>query len=172
MCGTHATTISRALAGVSCEQLQGGLTGWVAREVADREVAASVDGKWVRQSRGRKRQSPGDGEVLAHDLKLCLVQWPASESLRDNQLTGGIPVELGNLVNLERLWLFNNQLTGEIPDGLGRLTNLDGAVFVWKRADRVLAGQLARCSGQRLCPAWAALLPIAGPANHPVRYQP
>ena len=47
-----------------------------------------------------------------------------SLSLGDNQLTGGIPAELGNLANLERLRLFNNQLTGEIPDELGRLTNL------------------------------------------------
>ena len=31
-----------------------------------------------------------------------------------NQLTGEIPAELGNLTNLEGLWLFNNQLTGEI----------------------------------------------------------
>ena len=41
----HATTISRTLAGVSYEQLQGALTGWVARVVADQEVNASVDGK-------------------------------------------------------------------------------------------------------------------------------
>jgi len=32
-----------------------------------------------------------------------------------NQLTGEIPPEIGNLTNLEVLWLFNNQLTGEIP---------------------------------------------------------
>ena len=31
----HATTISRTLSGVSHEQLQGALTGWVARVVAD-----------------------------------------------------------------------------------------------------------------------------------------
>ena len=31
----HATTISRTLAGVPYEQLQGALTGWVARVVAD-----------------------------------------------------------------------------------------------------------------------------------------
>ena len=31
----HATTISRTLWGVSHEQLQGALTGWVARVVAD-----------------------------------------------------------------------------------------------------------------------------------------
>jgi len=38
--------------------------------------------------------------------------------LRDNQLTGPIPPEIGNLTNLERLWLCNNQLTGEIPESI------------------------------------------------------
>ena len=46
----HATTISRTLAGVPCEQLQGALTGWVACVVADQEFSAPVDGKWGRQS--------------------------------------------------------------------------------------------------------------------------
>ena len=44
--------------------------------------------------------------------------------LGDNQLTGEIPPELGNLANLERLRLFNNQLAGEIPVELGTLANL------------------------------------------------
>ena len=35
--------------------------------------------------------------------------------LQRNQLTGGIPAELGDLSNLIGLWLTNNQLTGEIP---------------------------------------------------------
>ena len=43
-----------------------------------------------------------------------------------NQLTGGIPAELGNLSNLTELFLNSNQLTGEIPAWLGSLTNLDG----------------------------------------------
>ena len=47
-------------------------------------------------------------------------------SLYDNQLTGEIPAELGNLTNLEGLDLFSNQLTGEIPAELGNLTNLEG----------------------------------------------
>ena len=34
---------------VPYEQLQGALTGWVARVVADQEVNASVDGKWAKQ---------------------------------------------------------------------------------------------------------------------------
>ena len=47
-----------------------------------------------------------------------------SLSLRENQLTGEIPPELGSLANLKRLRLHDNQLTGEIPAELGRLTNL------------------------------------------------
>ena len=46
-------------------------------------------------------------------------------SLYDNQLTGAIPAELGNLTNLEVLALIGNQLTGEIPAELGDLTNLE-----------------------------------------------
>ena len=75
----HATTISRTLAGVPYEQLQGALTGWVARVVADQEVNASVDGKWAKQSEDAKGNPLVMVNVLAHDLKLCLAQWPASE---------------------------------------------------------------------------------------------
>ena len=48
--------------------------------------------------------------------------------LDDNQLTGPIPPELGNLPQLRRLVLGANQLTGPIPPelgGLSRLTMLD-----------------------------------------------
>ncbi|CAA6827448.1 MAG: Adenylate cyclase (EC [uncultured Sulfurovum sp.] len=44
--------------------------------------------------------------------------------LYNNQLTGEIPKELGNLLNLEYLYLYTNQLTGEIPKELGNLLNL------------------------------------------------
>ena len=75
----HATTISRTLAGVPCEQLQGALTGWVASVVADQELDASVDGKWAKQSEDAQGNPLVMVNVLAHDLKLCLAQWPASE---------------------------------------------------------------------------------------------
>ncbi len=75
----HATTISRTLAGVPYEQLQGALTGWVARVVADQEVNASVDGKWAKQSEDAGGNPLVMVNVLAHDLRLCLAQWPASE---------------------------------------------------------------------------------------------
>ena len=44
--------------------------------------------------------------------------------LSNNQLTGRIPTELGNLSNLEYLGLNSNQLTGPIPPELGDLNNL------------------------------------------------
>ena len=61
-------------------------------------------------------------------------------ALTNNQLSGGIPAELGDLANLTQLFLHNNQLTGEIPAEflsynqltgeipaeLGSLTNLKG----------------------------------------------
>ena len=45
--------------------------------------------------------------------------------LRDNNLAGPIPPELGNLSDLELLYLSENQLTGPIPPELGNLSNLE-----------------------------------------------
>lgn len=42
----------------------------------------------------------------------------------NNRLTGIIPATMGNLSNLRQLWLGNNQLTGSIPAELGNLFNL------------------------------------------------
>ena len=75
----HATTISRALAGVSLEQLQEALIGWVEGIVKDQRMNASVDGKWAKQSEDAGGNPLGMVNVLAHDLKLCLAQWPMTE---------------------------------------------------------------------------------------------
>ena len=90
----HSTTISRTLAGVPYEQLQGALTGWVARVVADQEVNASVDGKWAKQSEDQGGNPLVMVNVLAHDLRLCLAQWPASEKRYE---TGVLREQLGQL---------------------------------------------------------------------------
>ena len=48
-----------------------------------------------------------------------------SLSFPGNQLDGEIPSELGDLTNLTRLWLSENRLVGEIPPELGNLKNLE-----------------------------------------------
>ena len=91
----HATTISRTLAGVPWEQLQGALTGWVARVVAEEQMSASVDGKWAKQSVDEQGNPLVMVNVLAHDLKLCLAQWPASEKRYE---PGVLREQLGQLL--------------------------------------------------------------------------
>ena len=50
-------------------------------------------------------------------------------NLSGNQLTGPIPLELGELTALTDLYLNDNQLTGSIPPELGRLTKLSRLVL-------------------------------------------
>ena len=49
--------------------------------------------------------------------------------LYNNQLTGSIPPEIGNLTNLTGLGLYDNQLTGGIPSEIGNLTNLTSLIL-------------------------------------------
>ena len=58
--------------------------------------------------------------------------------LAGNQLSGEIPSELGNLLYLQRLDLANNQLSGEIPAELGNLLNL----YRLDLADNRLSGEI------------------------------
>ena len=55
-------------------------------------------------------------------LNLNWGQW--DDNGEWEQLTGEIPPEIGNLINLETLYLQNNLLTGSIPPEIGQLTNL------------------------------------------------
>ena len=45
--------------------------------------------------------------------------------LAQNELNGELPVELGDLTNLQILYLNQNMLSGAIPAALGKLTNLE-----------------------------------------------
>ena len=46
------------------------------------------------------------------------IQNTTSLFLYNNDLTGSIPPEIGDLTNLTYLVLYNNQLTGEIPESI------------------------------------------------------
>ena len=50
--------------------------------------------------------------------------------LSDSQLSGPIPSSLGNLTNLDRLVLASDELSGPIPSSLGNLTNLVMLILV------------------------------------------
>ncbi|KAJ0039947.1 hypothetical protein Pint_26899 [Pistacia integerrima] len=61
---------------------------------------------------------------------LSLTAFPLSpvmhlvRELSNNNITGEIPVALGNLTNLVSLDLYLNSFSGPIPDSFGKLTKL------------------------------------------------
>jgi len=55
---------------------------------------------------------------------LCVSGHITRLELADNQLTGSIPTQLGNLTNLNSLFLHANRLSGSIPKEVGNLMNL------------------------------------------------
>ena len=66
--------------------------------------------------------------------------------LVDNQLTGTIPSELGDLSNLVTLDLGGNQLTGAIPSWLGDLSNLVSLVLYGNQLTGAIASELGDLS--------------------------
>ena len=62
--------------------------------------------------------------------------------IRYDGLTGSIPPELGNLTNLSALVLQNNQLTGSIPSQLGSMTALQQLGLEWNQLSGSLPASL------------------------------
>ena len=81
-------------------------------------VSTDANGRVVDLS---LRENELTGEIPTELGSLSSLQ---SLELSSNQLTGAIPAELENLSDLQGLSLFYNQLTGEIPLELGSLSNL------------------------------------------------
>ena len=71
----------------------------------------------------------------------------------NNRLSGPIPSELGNLANLDTLWLHDNRLSGPIPSELGNLANLD---TLWLH-DNQLSGSIPPELGNLAILHWLSL---------------
>jgi hypothetical protein len=58
-----------------------------------------------------------DGNEITGNIPLSIGQFPgiASFSITDAGLTGPLPTQMGQLTDLQRLWLYNNELSGPIP---------------------------------------------------------
>ena len=81
----HATTISRALARFSLEQFRDAFARWLASlPQAAGAVTVAVDGKTSKQGHGADGDPVHMLNVFAHELGLCLAQFP---------VTGGKPTE-------------------------------------------------------------------------------
>ena len=95
-------------------------TNWLTDPTVRDWFGVSVDGE------GRVRFLDLTGNNLSGPLPLEIGNLAnlTSLQLRSNQLTGPIPPEIGNLANLTSLQLRSNQLTGPIPPEIGSLANL------------------------------------------------
>ena len=83
------------------------------------------------------------GEKVYHCGTFCRRRLQTGLYLGGNQLSGGIPPELGNLANLTKLNLSGNQLSGEIPPELGNLANLQE---LYLHGNQLNGADLSRCS--------------------------
>ena len=63
-----------------------------------------------------------DGQVIPPEIGQLINL--TTLDLYNKKLLGVIPVEIGDIVNLRKIQLGNNQLSGEIPQEIGNLSNL------------------------------------------------
>ena len=96
-------------------------THWLSNRPLDEwaGVDTDSDGRVVRL---RLEDNNLSGSIPPELGNLTRLEWLR---LEDNNLSGSIPPELGNLSRLESLHLNGNNLTGSIPPALGNLTKLD-----------------------------------------------
>lgn len=76
----HATTMSRALARLSLEQFRAAFADWIMSLPGSSPVfAAAVDGKTSKQGLDADGDPIHMLNVFAHELNICLAQFPVSE---------------------------------------------------------------------------------------------
>jgi len=85
--------------------------------------------------------------------------------LRNNELTGPIPPEIGYLTNLTYLNLKNNQLTGSIPPEIGNLTNLYNLILSNNQLTGIIPDEICNqgdsspsLQNNQLCPPYPSCI--------------
>lgn len=97
------------------------ITGSAADRDALTALYAATDGaNWVNNDNWLSEAPLREWYGVKADESGCV----AYLELHNNELTGKIPLELGNLLNLQHLYLGGNNLTGMVPVELGELSNL------------------------------------------------
>ena len=82
-------------------------------------------------------------------------------NLQSHGLTGEIPPEIGDLINLEILRLGRNELTGSIPPEIGNLTNLTQLFLNSNQLTGIIPDEICNqgdsspgLSNNQLCPTY------------------
>ena len=86
---------------------------------------ATDGGNWTENTNWKTEADLGDWFGVTTDENGLVTEI----DLGENNLVGHLPVELGELSNLQQFWLGNNQLTGGIPSELGTLSSLSHLVL-------------------------------------------
>ena len=105
---------------------------------------------------------------LDHDPYACYLPecpGPPLYPFAYNYLSGEIPAELGDLVNLEHVSLRGNELSGAIPPELGRLTNLTNLSLTDNGLSGEIPAELGKLANLRTLSLAANLLSGPIPAE-------
>ncbi|MYD08112.1 MAG: S8 family serine peptidase, partial [Acidimicrobiaceae bacterium] len=111
--GSAVITLSDEGTSIPCEARD--------RAVLEAFYNATGGANWTTNTNWLSSLTLSDWQGVTVDGNGCV----AVLTLSDNQLTGTLPSELGNLASLEGLNLYNNDLTGSIPASLGNLAKLE-----------------------------------------------
>ena len=120
-------------------------TNWTSAKTLDQWYGVTTDGS------GRVTGLSLNENDLQGTIPVELGQLTNLDSLNlsGNQLTGNVPQELGQLTNLKGLNLSKNLLTGNIPPELGRLTNLESLILAHNKLTGEIPAELGQLTNLR-----------------------